>query len=132
MNRSNRSARIKLDLAERRLVVGHVLLQERHQRFGLLRAKINSLEVSQFHLRLCALLHGPKNQEEVPNIDSYLYAVRVSFAVIGCLHEFYIWLIRRIHTSKCNAWGERWAKANAAQAETGDDISRGRPVQFSY
>jgi len=50
VNRSNRSARIKLDLAERRLVVSHVLLQERHERLGLLRAKINPLEVSQFHL----------------------------------------------------------------------------------
>src|SRR5258708_16760625 len=37
---------IQLDLAEGGLVVGHVLLQERHQCFSLLRAEINSLKAS--------------------------------------------------------------------------------------
>jgi len=46
MHRPNRSARIQLDFAERRFIVGDVLLQERHQRFGLLRAQIYALKVS--------------------------------------------------------------------------------------
>src|SRR6202140_2925213 len=46
VNGSAWGARFKFDLAERSLVVRHVLLQERHERLGLLRAQINPLKVS--------------------------------------------------------------------------------------
>ncbi len=57
-------AGIKFDLAERSLVIRHVLLQERHERLGLLRAEINSLKVSQFHLRLRACCMVPKTRKK--------------------------------------------------------------------
>src|SRR4029077_14685737 len=103
VNGSAWSAWIKFDLAERGLVVGHVLLQERHERLGLLRAQINSLKVSQFHLRLRALLHRGENEEEIPDIHPDLHAVGVGFAVIGGLHELHIRLVPCIHVSQCNA-----------------------------
>jgi len=44
------------------------LLHERHQRLGLLRAQINSLKVSQFHLRFRTLLHGAEDQEKIQTL----------------------------------------------------------------
>src|SRR5208337_1370423 len=117
VNGSAGGAWIKLDLAERDLVVRHVLLQERHKRLGLLRAQINALKVPQFHLRLRALLHGPKHQEEIPHIDADLHAVGVSLAVIGSLHKLHVRLVRRIHIPQCNASVERRAKLRVSRQE---------------
>src|ERR1700681_537257 len=113
VNRSARGARFKFDLAERGLVVGHVLLQERHERLGLLRAEINPLKVSQFHLRLRALLHRPENEEEIPDIHPDLHAVGVGLAVIGGLHELHIRWVPCIHVSQCNAGTDYRAKYTA-------------------
>src|SRR6266436_8500172 len=113
MDGSAGGARIKLDLAERGLVVGHVLLQERHQRLGLLRAEIDPLKVSQFHLRLRALLHRPENEEEIPHIHPDLHAVGVGLAVIGGLHELHIRLVPCIHVWQCNAGQSSEAKCRA-------------------
>src|SRR5208282_953879 len=96
-------ARVKFDLAERSLVVRHVLLQERHERLGLLRTEIDPLKVSQFHLRLRTLLHGAENEEEIPDIHADLHAVGVGIAVLGGLYEFHIRLVRGMHVSQCNA-----------------------------
>src|SRR6266853_1526805 len=103
MNGTARSARIKLDLAKRGFIVSYILLQQRHQGFSLLRTEINSLKVSQFHLCLGTLLHGPEDEKKIPDVYANLHAVRIGFAVVGGLHEFHIRLVRRIHTSKCNA-----------------------------
>src|SRR5208282_2629031 len=110
VNGSTWGARIKFDLAERGFVVRHVLLHERHERLGLLRADINPLKVSQLHLRLRALLHRPENQEEIPDIHPDLHAVGVGLAIIGGLYELHIRLVRCNHVSQCNAWAEYRAK----------------------
>ena len=73
---------IKLDLTKRALVVRHVLLQNCRQRLGLLRAEINALKISHFHLIFGLLLHGAENQEKIPDIHSNLHAVGVGFPVI--------------------------------------------------
>jgi len=111
VNGSAWGAWLKLDLTERGLVVGYVLLQERHQRLGLLRAEINSLKISQFYLRFRALLHGPEDEEKIPDVYTDLHTIGVSLAVIFGLNELYIRLIDCIHMSKCNAGAEVRAKS---------------------
>jgi len=111
MNGPNRSARVELDFAEGAFVVGDVLLEQRHERLGLLRAQINSLEVMKFDLRFRALLHGAEDEKEVPDIDANLHAIGVGLAVFGRLNELNIGLILRVHDRQftlLGADGQRW------------------------
>jgi hypothetical protein len=101
---STRSARLKFDFAERGLVAAHVLLQQRHERLGLLRAEIDALKIAQFYLGLRALLHGAKNEKEIPDIHPDLDAIGIGLAVVVGLNEFHIRLVRGIHILQCNAW----------------------------
>ena len=97
MNRAgSRSARIKLDLPKRALVIRNILLQDREQRLGLLRAQINALKISHFHLIFRVLLHGAEHEEKVPDIHSHLHAVGVSLSIFGSIDDVEIWL-RGIH-----------------------------------
>ena len=73
---------VELNLAERTLISGDVLLQYRHQCFGLLRAEINALKISHFHLRFRLLLQGPENKKKVPDVHPNLNAIGVALAVI--------------------------------------------------
>ncbi len=73
---------IKLDLAERRLIVVDVLLEDTHERFGLLGAEIDALEVAYFNFGLALLLQSAEDQEEVPDAYSYLNAVGVLLGVL--------------------------------------------------
>jgi hypothetical protein len=98
MYRSGRShPRIKFDFSERALVVADVLLQNRHQRFGLLRAEIDALKVMDFDLGLALLLHGPKDEEKIPDVDSDLNAIGIAFAIVGIIHQLNIGLRRVGH-----------------------------------
>lgn len=81
---SGQSARVELDLAEGALVIGDVLVQDRGERFGLLRTEINPLKIPDFNLIFRLLLHGAEHQEEVPYIDPHLHTVGVGFAIIRC------------------------------------------------
>ena len=80
-------ARIQLDLAESLLVVQQVLLQNGVQRFGLLRAEIDSLIVAHLDTRLILLLQGAEDQEEVPYIHAHLHAVGIVFAIVGRIRQ---------------------------------------------
>ncbi len=42
--------RLQLDFAERRFILGHVLLQHIEKRFGLLRTDVNSLKIMNRHV----------------------------------------------------------------------------------
>src|SRR5439155_14404384 len=85
-------SRIELDLAKCAFVIGDVLLQDRGQRFGLLRAQVNALKISDLDLAFRLLLHGTEHQEEIPNIDAHLHAVGIGLAVIGSTDDVKIWL----------------------------------------
>ena len=78
---------IKLDLTKRALIFRHILLQNCRQRLGLLRAEINALKISHFHLRFRLLLHGAKDQEKIPDIHSHLHTVGVSFPIIRSIGD---------------------------------------------
>jgi hypothetical protein len=97
VNGSAGGTRIELDLAEGGFVVDHVLLQQRHESFGLLRAQINSLKIMQLDLRFRSLLHGAEDEKKIPYVNPNLYAVRVGLAIFGGLNELYIGLVLRVH-----------------------------------
>jgi hypothetical protein len=78
---------VEFDLAKRALIPRYVLLQDRHQRLGLLRAQINALKVSDFHLGFALLLQGAEDQEEIPDIHAHLDAVGVALAIVGSVHQ---------------------------------------------
>ena len=126
MNRTAGGARIELDLAEGGFVVRNVLLEQRHERLGLLRAQINSLEVMKFDLRFRALLHGAEDEKEVPDIDANLHAVGVRLAVFGRLNKLNIGLILRIHERKFTLLGVDGAKMGGDEAKgtLAPDVSR--------
>jgi hypothetical protein len=91
------AARVKLDLAEGALVVGNVLLQDGGQRLGLLRAQINSLEISDLNLIFSLLLHGPEDEKKIPDVNSHLNAVGIGFPVIGGIDDVEIRLCGNNH-----------------------------------
>ena len=87
-------ARVKLYFAKRAFVTGYILLQDRHQRFSLLRAEVDALKISHFHLGLGLLLEGPEYQEKIPYIHSHLHTVSVTLAVVITVHQFDVGLYR--------------------------------------
>lgn len=88
-------ARIEFDLAESAFVIRDVLLQNCGQRLRLLRAKIYPLKVSDFDLIFRGLLHGAKNQKEVPNAHAHLHAVGIGLTIFGSIYKMKIRLLRR-------------------------------------
>jgi hypothetical protein len=95
----SRHPRIQLYLSKRAFISRNVLLQNRHQRFGLLWAQINALKVSDLHLGFTLLLQSAEDQKEIPNIYTYLNTVGVSFAVVRSIHQPDIGLRWIIHTT---------------------------------
>ncbi len=83
---------IKLDFAKRALISGNILLQDRRQGLGLLRAQVDSLKIIDLHLGFALLLQDPEYEEEIPDIHPHLHAVGVVFAVFAGIDEFDIWL----------------------------------------
>jgi len=73
---------IKFNLAEGALVVRNILLQDCSQSLCLLRAQIDSLKISHFHLALGLLLHGSKHKKEVPDVHPHLNAIGICLAVV--------------------------------------------------
>ena len=80
-------SRVEFDFSEGTLIIRHVLLQNRHQSFGLLRAEIDSLKIVNLDLGLALLLHGPKDQKEIPDIYADLHAIGIAFAIVGIIHQ---------------------------------------------
>src|SRR5215468_8325381 len=85
-------ARIELYFTKRAFVVGYVLVKDRCQRLGLLRAQINALEIAHLDLILRLLLHGAEDEKKVPDVDPNLYAVGVSLAIFRGTDDTKIWL----------------------------------------
>src|SRR2546430_11193582 len=90
-------ARVELDLPKRAFIASDILLQNRHERLGLLWAQINSLKIAHLDLRLALLLQGTKNQEKIPNVHAHLHAVGIALAVIVCINQLDIGLCRDCH-----------------------------------
>ena len=82
VHRARRShSRVEFDLAKCPFIAGNILLQQPQQRFRLLRAQINPLEIPDFDLRLGLLLQSTEDQKEVSDVHLYLHAVRVILMV---------------------------------------------------
>src|SRR5215471_1907234 len=95
VNRTCRgNSRIELDLSKGALVIGHILLQDGGQRFGLLWAQVDTLEIPHFHLALRLLLHSAKDQEKIPDIYPHLHAVGIGLAIIRRIEDCEIGLRR--------------------------------------
>lgn len=105
--------RIELDFAKGALVVRDILVQDRGQSLGLLRAQIYSLEVSYFDLVLRLLLHGTEHQKEVPDIHPHLDAIGIGFAIVTGVEDIKIRLRRDNHSdsSLSQAEGDRGSQA---------------------
>ena len=95
---AGRDTWVELYLSERALVARHILLQQGHQRLGLLRAQVNPLEVVQFDLRFGLLLQRPKDKEEVPHVHPNLHAIGIVLAVIRAINQLDIRLRWICHT----------------------------------
>ena len=91
-------ARIQLNFAERILVLCDILLQNRQQGLGLLRAHIDTFKVGDLDLAFGLLLQSSEDKKKIPDADSYLHAISVILAVVGCAHELNIGLHRRVHS----------------------------------
>src|SRR5579862_1999648 len=92
-------ARVEFDLAECALVARYVLLQDCEQRFSLLRAQVNPLEISDLNLSFALLLQCAEDQEEIPDVHAYLHAVGIVFPVVRSVHQFNAGLSWSRHTS---------------------------------
>src|SRR5690242_19685405 len=90
-------ARIEFDLAERVFVADNVLLQHTQQRFCLLWAEIDPLEIMNFDLRFGLLMKSAEGEEEVPNTDADLHAVGIAFAIGVGVDELDVGLSRVRH-----------------------------------
>jgi len=83
---------IELDLAERGLVSGDIMLQDAEQGFCLLWRKVDSLEILDLDLGFGLLLHSSENKEEVPHVDSDLDAVGVVLTIIRGIRQLHVGL----------------------------------------
>jgi hypothetical protein len=90
-------AGIEFDLTERAFIIGHILVEDRRQRLGLLRAQIDSLKVAHLYLILRLLLHGAEDEKKVPDVHADLHAVGVGFPILGSVHNAEIRLSRIDH-----------------------------------
>src|SRR6266436_10341701 len=86
-------AGVQFDFPEGAFVSGHVVLQNPQQRFGLLWAQIDALEVLNFHLGFTLLQQRSKDQEEIPDIDPNLHAVGVALSIVAGIAQFDVGLI---------------------------------------
>src|SRR5689334_8095244 len=114
--------RIQLDFTKRALVTGNILLQDRGQRFGLLRAQINTLEIADFHLGFALLLQRTEYQKEIPDIDSYLHAVGIVLAVFAGIDQLDVGLrwIRHREVSLAGVRREKKAGSSGMEAPEGE------------
>src|SRR5215471_12030253 len=90
--------RIQLNLAKCIFVLCDILLENRQQGLGLLRAYVDALKVRDLHLTFRLLLQSSEGKEKIPDADSYLHAVSVILAVVGRVRQFNIGLHRRVHS----------------------------------
>ncbi len=91
-------SRIELYLSESRFISGDVLLQQSEQRFCLLGAEIDSLEISNLHLRFGLLLQGAEGEKEIPDVHAHLDAIRVILAIARVVGQFHVRLVGNCHT----------------------------------
>ncbi len=92
---------LKGDGAEGLLVLGEVVAEHVPEGLGLLRAKVDALEVFDGELVGALLAHGPEDEEEVPDAHTDLDAVGVAVAVVLGAGEFerglfllWVWVLR--------------------------------------
>src|SRR5947209_3504223 len=99
VNRSRRGhSGVQLDLPECALILRDILLQDRKQRLGLLRAHVDTLEIVDLNLRLTLLLQCAKDQEEVPDAYPHLHAVGITLTIIRTVDQLDIRLHRNSHS----------------------------------
>jgi hypothetical protein len=90
---------VEFDFAKCGFVASNVLLKQAEQRFGLLRAEINPLEIANLYLCFGLLLHGAEGEEKIPDVDAHLHAVGIVFAIIGRIAQLDLRLWRKAHMS---------------------------------
>src|SRR5262249_40820422 len=87
---------IELDLAKSLLVLSNILSQYMEQRFRLLWAQIDPLEVGDLDLFRCLLPQSAEGEKEVPDAHAYLDAVGVPFTILRGIDQLYIGLRRKL------------------------------------
>src|SRR3954469_3592855 len=63
---------IELDFSERAFILANVLLEDRQQRLGLLRAQVDALKVLHLNFLRRHRLQAAKNQQKVPHAHADL------------------------------------------------------------
>src|SRR5438094_4468854 len=84
-------ARVELDLPKRAFIASDILLQNRHERLGLLWTEINSVKITHLDLRLALLLPCTEDQEKIPDIHAHLHAGRIALAILVCVNALDVW-----------------------------------------
>ncbi len=95
-------SRIQFDLSKCAFIARDVLMQNGGEGFRLLRAEVDTLKISDLHLRFTLLLQGSEYQEEIPNVHSDLHAIGIVFPIIGSIYHFYLWLRWNRHAVQCS------------------------------
>ena len=90
--------RLELDLAERGLILGDVLLEDIQQRFGLLRAKVDALKIVDVNVVGRGLIDHAKEQQKSQILTADLHTVGVAFPVFRDVAHLDLGLRRwRVH-----------------------------------
>ena len=74
--------RLERQSAKCLLVLGEIVAEEVQQRFGLLRAEVDALEVLDPHLVRRFLARGSEDQEEVPDAHADMDVVGIAVAIV--------------------------------------------------
>jgi len=88
---------LEFDFSERRFVLIYILLQNIEQSLCLLRAEVDALKIVNRDVVRCRLIDAAEHEEEVPKIDSDLYAVGIILAVFGGVDQLNLGCCRLSH-----------------------------------
>ena len=78
---------LDVNVAEGRFVLGDVLLENVEEGLGLLRAKVDALEVVDVDKVRRVLGDETEHEEKVPEIGANLDGVGIAFAVVGAVDQ---------------------------------------------
>jgi hypothetical protein len=87
LDEADSGLRLELDLAEGRLVLRDILLENVEERLGLLRTDVDTLKIMNLNVVGGRLINFAERQKEIPQVDPHLNAIGVIFAIVRGLHQ---------------------------------------------